>query len=202
MEEGLSSDDQLDRLRLDYEQTTDLLRGLSDVRFKLLAFVPTISGATVGLLSRGPSAAELLAVGALGLVATLGILAYELRNTQVYDYALHRARELEARLGLVAVVGPPGPGGLFRERPGGSLRLGGLLAAGYERGLALVYSAAIGGWTYLVAWGALHALDVAQAREIGGAIGGLAALLVLIEFLRLDANQTSPPARRHSGLPN
>jgi hypothetical protein len=34
-----------ERLRLDYDQTTDLVRTLTDVRFKLLAFVPTISGA-------------------------------------------------------------------------------------------------------------------------------------------------------------
>jgi hypothetical protein len=35
-------------LRLDYDQTTDLVRTLTDVRFKLLAFVPTISGAADG----------------------------------------------------------------------------------------------------------------------------------------------------------
>ncbi len=34
-----------DRLRLDYDQTNQLLRALMDVRFKLLAFVPTVSGA-------------------------------------------------------------------------------------------------------------------------------------------------------------
>ena len=32
-----------DRLRLDYEQTTQYLRTLIDVRFRLLAFVPTVS---------------------------------------------------------------------------------------------------------------------------------------------------------------
>jgi hypothetical protein len=37
-----------ERLRLDYDQTTDLVRTLTDVRFKLLAFVPTISGAADG----------------------------------------------------------------------------------------------------------------------------------------------------------
>jgi hypothetical protein len=41
-----------DRLRLDYEQTTQLIRTLTDIRFKLLAFVPTIAGATVGLVGR------------------------------------------------------------------------------------------------------------------------------------------------------
>ena len=182
----MATDQARDELRLDYDQTTELLRTLTDVRFKLLAFVPTISGAAVGLLSRAHSAAELLAVGSLGFVATLGIALYELRNTQVYDYAVHRAVELEARLGLVSVFRPPAPGGLYRERPGHSLRIFGLAAGGHDRGLALVYSAAIGGWGYLVAWGALRALDAAQAQKLGGVAGAIAGLLVLVEFLRVD----------------
>jgi hypothetical protein len=38
-------DESNDALRLDYEQTTELMRTLTDIRFKLLAFVPTIVGA-------------------------------------------------------------------------------------------------------------------------------------------------------------
>ncbi|MGZ4383713.1 MAG: hypothetical protein ACXVY3_03865, partial [Gaiellaceae bacterium] len=72
-----------ERLRLDYEQTTELYRTLLDVRFKLLAIVPTISGVAVGLLDKPRPAIELLAVGLLGLVATLGVFVYELRNTQI-----------------------------------------------------------------------------------------------------------------------
>ena len=67
-------------LRLDYEQTTELMRTLTDIRFKLLAFVPTIAGAAVGFMGSGQSAADLLAVGFLGLAATFGVLLYELRN--------------------------------------------------------------------------------------------------------------------------
>lgn len=170
----MSTEQAPDQLRLDYDQTTELLRTLTDVRFKLLAFVPTISGAAVGLLGRAHSAAELLAVGSLGLVATLGIVLYEVSNTQLYDYAVARAEALEARLGL----------GLFSERPGHRVRIFGLAVGGHDRGLALVYSAAIGGWGYLVGWGALRALDVAQAQTIGGVIGAIAAVLVLVEFLR------------------
>jgi len=194
----MSSDEQQERLRLDYSQTTDLLRSLTDVRFKLLAFVPTISGAAVGLLSRSPGAAELLAVGALGLVATLGIVVYELANTQIYDYAVHRAQELETQLGFVSLFNPPGPGGLFRERPGRELRIFRLAATGHDRGLALVYSAAIGGWSYLVAWGALHALNVSNAQKTGGAIGAAAGLLVLLEFLRTDGRPNKPPPARQT----
>src|SRR6476661_5362458 len=72
-----------DRLRLDYDQTTQLLRMLTDIRFKLIAFVPTIAAASVGLFGKPRPAVELLAIGLLGLTATVGILVYELRNSQI-----------------------------------------------------------------------------------------------------------------------
>ena len=94
-----------DLLRLDYQQTIGLLAGISDVRFKLLALVPTLSGAAVAVLGRPSSTAELLAVGLIGLIATLGVLLYELRNTQLYDYGLRRAQWLERELGLGSMHG-------------------------------------------------------------------------------------------------
>jgi hypothetical protein len=42
---------EIDRLKVDYEQTLATYRMLADIRFKLLAFVPTISGAVIALLS-------------------------------------------------------------------------------------------------------------------------------------------------------
>ena len=179
-------------LRLDYDQTTQLLRTLTDVRFKLLAIVPTISGVALGVLGRGRTAAELLAVGALGLSATLGILVYELRNTQIYDYALDRAAELETRLGMASIF-RTGTGGLFSERPGGrAVRLFGVTALGHDRGLSLVYAAAIAAWTYLVAWGALRALDIGNAQQLGGAIGAVAGITVLFELLRISDRTYGP----------
>ena len=185
MNEESGSPSRAELLRLDYQQTTDLLRTLSDVRFKLLALVPTLSGAAIAILGHPSSAAELLGVGLLGLVATLGILLYELRNTQLYDYATRRAQHTEAQLGLPSIRGGDGPGGLFSERPGRTLRLFGIAPIDRDRGLVLVYSAALAGWTYLVSWGALRALDVGTAREIGAAVGVAAGLLVLSELLRI-----------------
>lgn len=179
-------------LELDYAQTVDLLRGLTDVRFKLLAFVPTVCGAAVAFLSRSPNAAELLAVGSIGLVATLGVAIYEVRNTQVSDYALERARALEAQLHQVSAFDPARPGGLFSERPGRDVRVLGLAVAGHDRGLALVYGAAIAGWSYLVAWGGLHALGVDDAQKVGGLVGVVCGVVVLLEFLRIDGRSPRP----------
>ncbi|HTO25055.1 MAG TPA: hypothetical protein VMJ49_04075 [Gaiellaceae bacterium] len=164
-----------DLLRLDYEQTNDLLRTLTDVRFKLLAVVPTLAGAAVAFLGRGRSAAELLAVGLVGLVATLGLVLYEIRNTQVYDYAVARASSLESQLGI----------GLFKDRPGKSIRVFGIGVAGHDHALAYVYGAAIAAWTYLVVWGGLRALHVGNAQKIGGIVGVVVGVLALVELLRV-----------------
>jgi hypothetical protein len=191
-----------DRLRLDYQQTTDLLRSLTDVRFKLLALVPTLSGAAIAVLGHPKSGAELIAVGVLGLSATLGLLLYELRNSELSDYALRRAQALETELGLFSLGGGEGRGGLFGERPGRSLRLFGLAPIDRDRGLILIYSAALAGWTYLTGWGALHALKLAHARSIGGVIAVGVGVLLLAELTRIhgapdasgDVIGQSPPS--------
>jgi len=190
-----------DRLRLDYDQTTQLLRTLVDVRFKLIAFVPTIAGAAVGLLGRPRPAVELLAIGLLGLVATTGIFVYELRNTQIFDALVGRAAELERRLELASLSGVQGRAGVYGERPGHTVRLLGLVPVGQHRGLGLVYGAAVSGWSYLVAWGALKALDVHEARKLGGLAGLLAGLVVLSEVERIDRRPDNVAAAERPATP-
>jgi hypothetical protein len=162
-------------IKLDYEQTTQLIRTLTDIRFKLLAFVPTIAGATVGFLGGGQPAAQLLGVGLLGLAATTGILLFELRNIQIQDAAIERAESLEQQLGL----------GLFAGRPSDRVTPFGLVAARHERRLGLVYGAALAGWTYIVMWGVLRAFDVGGARNVGAVIGAIIGVVVVAEVERL-----------------
>jgi hypothetical protein len=179
--------DPAERLRLDYDQTSELVRALMDVRFKLLAFVPTIAGAAVALVGTGkPTGAELLGVGILGLLATFGVLIYELRNTQVYNATVNHARALERLLGLGAGSRHTGPGDLLAQDPPASARAFGLASLGRERAVAIVYGAALAGWSYLVAWGALRAAGAGGARSIAGVIGAVAGLLVLVEVDRIS----------------
>jgi hypothetical protein len=148
-------DDQA-RLRLEYEQTSQFMRTLTDIRFRLMAIVPVFAGISVGFFGHPQPAAELLGVGVLGLVATLGIYIDERRNMEVYAAAVARARQLERELGLQS----------------GQL-------VSHELGLALVYSAALAGWSYLVGWGLMRALEIGGGREIGLAIGAAAGVAVL-----------------------
>jgi hypothetical protein len=174
-----------ERLRLDYDQATELIRTLMDARFKLLALVPTIAGAAVGLLGSPRSAAELLAVGLLGLLATVGILLYDLRNTQIFDAMLRHVQALEQLLGLHAAGGTQGPDTVLSQFAPPHGRLFGIVTVGQERALGLVYGAALGGWSYLVAWGALRALDFSGARQVGGVVGALCAVAVMFEVQRI-----------------
>ena len=159
-------------LRLDYDQTTQFLHELTDVRIRLLAFVPTISGAAVGLLGEPRPAAELLGVALIGLVATLGIFVYELRNAQLYDALVKRARELERLLAFPTVQGLQGAGGVLGTRSSRWFA--------HDRGWALVYSAAIAGWSYLAAWGFLRWMLLDSARTVAAVIGIAVGVLIAL----------------------
>jgi len=156
--------------RLDYDQTTRHVHAFTDLRTKMLAFVPTITGAAVGLLGEPRPASELIGVSLLGLVATLGIFVYELRNAQLYDAMVQRAKELERLLGFPTVQGLQGAGGVLASRPSRWFA--------HDRGWALVYSAAIAGWSYLAAWGFLRWMLVDSAQTIAAVTGIAVGFLV------------------------
>jgi hypothetical protein len=169
-----------EKLRLDYDTTVRVILALTDVRFKLLALVPTIAGAAIAIVSRSATAAELVAIGTVGLVATLGILVYELRNTQLYDAAVARAAALESALALEA-------GGLFGGRPKEGFRLLGAFEISHDRSLGLVYAAALGGWSYLVGWGIAAAVHLTHPKAWGGGAAIVVGLVVLVDIARLRA---------------
>jgi hypothetical protein len=78
--------------RLDYEQTLQTYRQLTDIRFKLLALVPTLSRASIALISKtGLGNSEQTVLAALGFLVTFGVLLYNQRNTQFYNGAISRA---------------------------------------------------------------------------------------------------------------
>jgi hypothetical protein len=81
-----------------------------------------------------------------------------------------------------------GPAGSSANAPARGLRLFGVAPIDRDRGLVLVYSAALAGWTYLVAWGALRALDVGSARTVGAVIGGVVGSLLVAELSRLHSS--------------
>ncbi len=201
----------------DYARTVEVFGVLADIRFKLLAFVPAIVGATVALVSKVGEQRVILAVSLLGLAATLGILIYELRNSEVYNGASHRARVLEKELHLISAVPQrerrwledgvekraewPEQGGVFSERiyvpkKGESgFRLFGALTVKHDRALAIVYGAAIGGWLYLLSYSSLSLLHVGRRGAFPTAlcIAAVGAVVVLREVNRHDSSVQMRP---------
>lgn len=193
-----SSNRDYESLQLDYEQTTELFRMLADIRFKLLAFVPTLTGVAVSLLTgQKVEKGTALSVGTLGFIVTLGIILDELRNSLFYDLSISRASRLERQLKLPRFTklhaGINKPGGIFTERPptkeGGeqdplSQKFWGIIPIKHDIGLSLVYAASLGGWTFIV----MNALPLSE--PLLTILSILAAILVasitICEFNRLD----------------
>ena len=139
---------QLDhRAQLDYEQTLETYRQLTEIRFKLLAYVPTLTGAAVALMTKarhldGWSRASF---AAYGFLATLGVLLYERRNTQLYDMSIDRAQDLEKDLTLTTCRSDSG---LFGSRDAQPRRRLWALPVEHGLGLALVYAPTLGAWGF------------------------------------------------------
>ena len=141
----------------DYERTVSTIHQLTEVRFKLAAFLPALTGAAVVLLTSselGPLTKATLAVG--GLMFSLGIVLYDLRNSQHYNSATGRAEQLERVLGLEKFGSDKNPG-LFGSRldttqnmeaKGRNHFLG--IAVRHGQALALVYTAVLGAWIWAI----------------------------------------------------
>ena len=160
-----------EKAKLEYEQVGSVFALLTDVRFKLLALVPTVSGAAVALLTSADiRRADQCVLASLGFVVTLGILFYEQRNTQLYNNVIGRLQHLEGTLDL-SVATNDLVGGLFASRKREPRNLFGVVAMWHDRGLALIYAPVLGAWSFA----ALSALVHPRYAAVGG-------LLVTVAF--------------------
>ena len=85
-------------LELEYKEVNSYWRTLTVIRFKLLAFVPTLAGLGVALSHIITQPLEAFAIGLFGFIATLGITFYDPRNSQLYDASINRASVLERKM--------------------------------------------------------------------------------------------------------
>ena len=158
--------------RFDYEQALATFRMLADIRFKLLALVPFISGAGIAFLTADPmhvSDAVILAISLMGFVVTIGLTIYNIRNTQLMETTRYRAQELE-RLMMFPV------GGQFERSPQ-RIACFGIVPIWADAGLALIYGTVLAAWVFLI----LHmALPLCQLDPIFGWPADTGAALVAI----------------------
>lgn len=133
-------------------------RQLTDIRFKLLAFLPLVAAAgfaAAGVGQASGSAPGLMAgIFLFGFFVTVALATYNARNDQIYVFLVERAAEIERRLGLV--------NSSFAHRPNAwlSISLGPLTwHMGHRRSISLLYGISAAFWLT----GAL----IASAQAIG-----------------------------------
>jgi len=188
----------------EYTQVNENFRMLADIRFKLLALIPTLGGVAIFLLSKMEQGAPepqlgyslLFLISGLGFVATLGVTFYDQRNSALYNALIARARYLETelelpvrpkereRLGLV--------GGQFKERPARDRYLFRYIELGHDSGLALIYGAVLGAWFYPLTSTFLGLARIPPEVRHGVSLI-LAAIMVVLfirELLRLDGTSS------------
>lgn len=141
----------------DHAATTDLYKMLVDVRFKLLTFVPTVTTIAVGILSSDGQRNTVangttLLVGIGGLLVSLAIVVYEVRNSQIHDRVINRIKHLERLLGFTPSYAGRSPRGMFSERGRGE-RLFTFFTAWHDRALSIVYGTVIALWTWTILTG-------------------------------------------------
>jgi hypothetical protein len=176
-----------DIIQFDYEQSLQTYQMLADVRFKLLALVPLISGAAIAFLTTDPvhaSSQIVLAGGVFGLLITLGITIYDQRNTQIMNVSKRRARELEKRLPL------PLGGGQFQQMPPKDLKFLGWMKVWSDRGLALIYGTVLTAWVFLITRTTFDLFGL-SADLIVTLVAILIFAALQIEFHRMDRRAKS-----------
>ena len=142
---------QPNRWLMEYSEVNNNIRELTSIRFQLLAFLP--AGTILGAFLLADADTVFHPVLALfGMVITLGLWIYHLRNDQLYGALIGRAKELESRLLLI--------NGQYRQRPAPWLNLEpiplvGSLTIDHSTGINLVYGASFVAWFYAIVYGLL-----------------------------------------------
>lgn len=184
----------LEILKMEYEEVNTNFRMLADIRFKLLALVPTLGGAAVYVLSTmivtdkqvgNREYLVALLISMIGFVATLGILFYDQRNTELYNELIGRANDLEELLKL------PNKG-QFQQRPSRSRFLFKWFSMGHDVGLAMIYGPVLGAWLFPLAYAGHSFLQSFWHRGnplyVALGIALVVAAIFTLELIRLDGS--------------
>ena len=112
---GLRTDARQQVLLAEYSEASAAWRMLTDVRFKLLALIPTVSAfALVAVVSpkgllEGTTTVVRVSAALFGFLVVGGLAVYDSRNSELYNDLISRGRRTETELGIHT--------GVFRGRP-------------------------------------------------------------------------------------
>lgn len=129
-----------DALLKEYGEVCGNFKLLTDIRFKLLAFLPIATAAAAAIKGDGAGAGG-FSLSLFGLVATIGLMTYNARNDQLYNQLVARAAAIERSVGL------PDGGFANRLRPWLTIRLLDFSwKVDHGTGVATIYVASIALW--------------------------------------------------------
>jgi hypothetical protein len=159
-----------------YEQICNNFRLLTDIRFKLLAFLPIATGAAVAF-SRDQDLGARAAISLFGLVVTIGLIIYNTRNDQLYGELAERGAEIERALGA--------GNGMFGARSPPWLQidlLGPVLQIDHQTGIRIIYAASVALWLFGFLTSALQLLLRVQSSRWLSALAIVVAVLISYRF--------------------
>ncbi|HEY6388987.1 MAG TPA: hypothetical protein VIX91_25190 [Candidatus Acidoferrum sp.] len=139
----MTEDDRAKEIALaEYKEVVTQFRTLTDIRFKLLTYLPLGTVAAAVFVPPTNDLVKQPAIPAFAFVVTLCIATYNKRNDQHYDELVSRAAELERELQIEH--------GSFSNRPKPWLKYG-FVPVEHRWPIGLIYAAAASLWAYLFA---------------------------------------------------
>lgn len=137
----MKEDDRTKEIALaEYKEVVTQFRALTDIRFKLLTYLPLGTVAAAVFVPATNDLVKQPAIPAFAFVVTLCIATYDKRNDQHYDELVSRAAELERELQIEH--------GSFSSRPKPWLKYG-FVSVEHRWPIGLIYAAAASLWAYL-----------------------------------------------------
>jgi hypothetical protein len=175
----------------EYGEVAANFRTLTDIRFRMLGFLPLATGAAVlgAAVKDGLAGITTLLMALFGLATTVGLAIYNARNDQLYDELLGRAAEIERLLGI--------PDGSFANRPRSWLTFkvaGYPLQVGHRDAVAAIYATSAALWFSLILLATLGLLS----RPSSDALPiGLRQVIAILAAVGLTACGVAWIARLH-----
>jgi hypothetical protein len=173
-----------------YERVCESYHAVDDFRMKLLGLLPVATGTAVFLLLSGKAdllgsgdhastgtATALFAIGAFGLLFTIGLFAYELFGVKKCHYLIAASARLERTFAAEAVNGSRGQ---FLSRP---RELAGFINEPFAS--AIIYPASMAAWVFL----GLAAISETAAATSAIAVVILGGVGTYLGVRRIKINQ-------------
>ena len=186
-------DQQIDQLKLDYQQTNTYITMLANSRLLPLTLLPALTGAAITILTKFDNPRTVIALGLVGLFVSLGLILHDIHSAAQHSAAVYRAESIERLLKLPAFKDKE-EGGLFNEtpkhivlsQPESSKKP---MRLRHRNFISLIYGVVIGGWVHVFVHAIIRSLPSGwQPSEVATDLGStvLAAAVAILAAWRFS----------------